>query len=59
VKDIRGGAELPLKREELWSKFEGCLEVNPRAFAAKDLFDALMSLDRARHVNDLPGMRAA
>jgi 2-methylcitrate dehydratase PrpD len=59
VEHIRGGPELPLKREELWTKFESCVQVSPRPFAAKDLFDALMSLDNVRHVNDLPGLRAA
>jgi 2-methylcitrate dehydratase PrpD len=56
VKEIRGGAELPLKREELWAKFEGCLQVNPRDFAAQDLFDALLSLDRVLHVREVPGL---
>jgi 2-methylcitrate dehydratase PrpD len=58
VDHIRGGPELPLKREELWTKFESCVQVSPRPFAAKDLFDALMSLDSVRHVNDLPGLRS-
>ena len=56
VNNIRGGAELPLKREELWTKFEGCLQTNPRSFAARHLFDALMALDEVKHVNDLPGL---
>ena len=56
VKHIRGGAELPLKRDELWTKFEGCLQTNPRPFAARELFDALMSLDTVAHVNQLPGL---
>ena len=58
VEHVRGGPELPLEREELWTKFEGCVQVSPRPFAAKDLFDALMSLDSVRHVNDLPGLRS-
>ena len=56
VKYIRGGPELPLKREELWTKFEGCLQTSPRPFAARDLFDALMSLEKLTHVNQLPGL---
>jgi 2-methylcitrate dehydratase PrpD len=56
VKHIRGGPELPLKREELWTKFEGCLQTSPRPFAARDLFDALMSLEKVTHVNQLPGL---
>jgi 2-methylcitrate dehydratase PrpD len=57
VEHVRGGPELPLKREELWTKFESCVQVSPRPFAAKELFDALMSLGDVRHVNDLPGLR--
>ncbi|HEY0337804.1 MAG TPA: MmgE/PrpD family protein, partial [Burkholderiales bacterium] len=56
VKYIRGGPELPLKREELWTKFEGCLQTSARPFAARDLFDALMSLEKVTHVNQLPGL---
>lgn len=56
VRHIRGGPELPLKREELWTKFEGCLQVSPRPFAARELFEALMSLENVAHVNQLPGM---
>jgi 2-methylcitrate dehydratase PrpD len=58
VKHVRGGPELPLEREELWTKFEGCLRINPPSFAASELFDALMSLEQTAHVNDLPGLRA-
>jgi 2-methylcitrate dehydratase PrpD len=57
VKHVRGGPEVPLPREELWTKFEGCLSMNPPAFAARELFEALMSLEQARQVNDLPGLR--
>jgi 2-methylcitrate dehydratase PrpD len=58
VKDVRGGPELPLDREELWTKFEGCLRMNPPTFAARELFDALMSLEQAARVGNLPGLRA-
>ena len=57
VKHVRGGPELPLERDELWTKFEGCLRINPPSFAARDLFDAMMSLEQAAHVNRLPGLR--
>jgi 2-methylcitrate dehydratase PrpD len=56
VNDIRGGPELPLKREELWTKFEGCLETSPRPFAARELFEALMSLENVANVSELPGL---
>jgi 2-methylcitrate dehydratase PrpD len=59
VEHVRGGPELPLERDELWAKFEGCLQVSPRPFAPKALFDALMSLENVRHVNDVPGLRGA
>lgn len=58
VKHVRGGPELPLKREELWSKFEGCLQVSPRPFPARSLFDALMSLEEVPQVNRIPGLAA-
>ena len=55
VKHVRGGPELPLERDELWTKFEGCLRINPPAFAARDLFDALMALEQVAHVNECRG----
>jgi 2-methylcitrate dehydratase PrpD len=57
VKHVRGGPELPLERAELWTKFEGCLRLNPPRFGARELFDALMALDEAAHVNDIPGLQ--
>jgi 2-methylcitrate dehydratase PrpD len=57
VKHVRGGPELPLERTELWTKFEGCLRLNPPPFGARELFDALMALDEAAHVNDIPGLQ--
>jgi hypothetical protein len=56
VKHVRGGPELPLQTDELWAKFEGCLQVSPRPFAARALFDALMNLDRIGHVKEIPGL---
>jgi len=57
VKHVRGGPELPLQTDELWAKFEGCLQVSPRPFAARALFDALMNLDRIGHVREIPGLK--
>jgi hypothetical protein len=56
---VRGGPDLPLAREELWAKFEDCLQAGAAPVPARDLFDALMSLDRLPQVRDLPGLRAA
>jgi len=56
VKDVRGGPQLPLEDDELWAKFEGCLQVSARPFAARALFDAFMNLERIGHVKEVPGL---
>ena len=56
VTQVRGSPELPLSREELWTKFEGCVQVGTADVPAKDLFDALMSLERLAQARDLPGL---
>jgi 2-methylcitrate dehydratase PrpD len=58
VTEVRGGPQSPLSREELWAKFEGCVQVGTARVAAKPLFDALMSLERLMQVRDLPGLAA-
>jgi 2-methylcitrate dehydratase PrpD len=52
---IRGGPELPLRRDELWAKFEDCAKVSAAPVPARELFDALMSLERLPHIKRLPG----
>jgi len=59
VTKVRGGPDLPLSREELWAKFEGCVQVGTARVPARDLFDALMSLERLPQVRNLPGLRTA
>jgi 2-methylcitrate dehydratase PrpD len=59
VTKVRGGPDLPLSREELWAKFEGCVQVGTLRVPARDLFDALMSLERLPQVRNLPGLRTA
>ena len=59
VAKVRGGAELPLSREELWAKFEGCVQVGTAPVPARALFDALMSLERLPQARDLPGLAPA
>jgi 2-methylcitrate dehydratase PrpD len=56
VTKVRGGPDLPLAREELWAKFEGCVQVGTAKVKARDLFDALMSLERLAQVRNLPGL---
>ena len=53
---VRGGPDLPLSREHLWSKFEDCARVGKAEFSALSLFDALMSLENVAKVSDLPGL---
>ena len=59
VTQVRGSPELPLSREELWTKFQGCVQVGTAGVAAKDLFDALMSLERLPLARNLPGLGTA
>jgi 2-methylcitrate dehydratase PrpD len=59
VTKVRGGPDLPLSRAELWAKFEGCVQVGTARVPARDLFDALMSLERLPQVRNLPGLRTA
>ncbi len=58
VTEVRGGPQYPLSRDELWTKFEGCVQVGTARVPAKPLFDALMSLERVSAVRDLPGLGA-
>ena len=53
---VRGGPDLPLSREHLWTKFEDCARVGKIEFSALSLFDALMSLETVAKVSDLPGL---
>jgi len=59
VKEVRGSPSLPLAREELWAKFAGCVQVGSSRVKARDLFDALMSLERLPRAADLPGLGRA
>ena len=56
---VRGGPDLPLTRDELWTKFEDCVKAGAARVPARKLFDALMSLDRLTNVRGLPGLAAA
>src|SRR5215510_2889715 len=46
ITDERGSPQLPLSRDELWAKFESCLNVGNPSLPAGAIFDALMSLER-------------
>ena len=53
---VRGGPDLPLDNNELWMKFENCLQAGAANVPPRKLFDSLMSLDRLSHVRELPGL---
>ena len=59
VTKVRGGPDLPLDREELWAKFEGCVQAGNAKLNARGLFDALMSLERLPQARNLPGLGIA
>ena len=58
ITQVRGGPEQPLTSDELWTKFEGCLQVGQARVPARKLFDALMSLDQLARVSQVPGLGA-
>lgn len=56
ITKTRGGPEAPLQPEEMWAKFESCLQAGAATVPARKLFDALMSLDSVGHVSEIPGL---
>lgn len=59
ITKVRGDTDLPLTTEELWMKFEGCVQAGGATLPARDLFGTLMSLNRLLHVRMIPGIGAA
>ncbi len=55
IKEVRGGPDLPLQREELWTKFEDCVKLGNLPVNPRQLFDALSSFDRLGSVREIPG----
>ncbi len=55
VRRARGHAERPLKTEELWQKFAGCLEAAGSSARASELFVRLEKLDDLASVRELAG----
>lgn len=56
---IRGGPDLPLRRDELWQKFDDCCKAGDARVPARALFDALMSLNEISDIGKLPGFSKA
>lgn len=53
ISNIRGDPEFPLKRDEVWAKFEDCVQAGNPKIAPRPLFDMVMSLDRLPAARDL------
>jgi len=53
INQVRGGPDKPLSRDELWTKFEGCLQAGALPVPARPLFDALMALDTCPNAKQL------
>lgn len=58
LKKVRGGPDLPLSSQELWTKFEDCAKAGAASVPARKLFDSLMALEGVGHVREIPGLGA-
>lgn len=56
ITEVRGDADLPLTTEQLWIKFDDCLAAGGAALPPRDLFGALMSLDKLANTSQIPGV---
>lgn len=56
ITKVRGDLDLPIPREDLWSKFKGCVEASGKSLPAHELFEALMDLDHLPAPASLPGV---
>jgi len=59
ITKVRGDPDYPLGAEELWSKFEACIDASGKRLPARQLFDSLMALECLCAVGDLPGLAAS
>lgn len=46
VMQLRGSADIPLRRDELWKKFDGCIQAADIGIGSEALFTALMQIER-------------
>ena len=56
ITHVRGDHALPLGHDDLWNKFEDCVQTGNPRIQARKLFDTLMTLDRLPHVRELVAM---
>ena len=53
ITQIRGDADAPLTRDDLWAKFEDCVRAGNPQLPALRLFDTLMTLEQLPRARDL------
>lgn len=53
ITQIRGDADAPLTRDDLWVKFEDCVRTGNPQLPARRLFDTLMTLEQLPQARDL------
>lgn len=54
ITSIKGHAEDPLTRDELWKKFKECTAKVHSETGSKAIFDQVMQIDKLPHLRDLP-----
>ena len=53
ITQLRGSADVPLRRDELWRKFDSCVQVGNPGIRSDLLFDAAMRIDQLRNASEL------
>ena len=54
IRSLKGHADDPMNREELWEKFSLCTAKTHDAHEARQLFDLLQRVDQLQSARDLP-----
>ena len=56
VSRLRGSADVPLTRDDLRQKFDGCIQASGLPIRAEPLFEALMSIEKVRNARTLAAL---
>ena len=60
ITQLRGSADIPLRQEELWQKFDGCIQAAGSGIRSDTLFDAIMHIEHLDNAGSLtPLLRAS
>ena len=54
IRSLKGHADDPMNRQELWEKFRLCTQATHDERDARQLFDILQDIDRLRSARDIP-----